>query len=345
MTKKLEEFDRQRREIDELRTALRREQTKLARAKAKTEDLVEAVYTASLNAALAQGPAPAVPRPRPSRKQGRSEIALIHLTDLQYGKKTDTYSMAQCEQRVERYADKIDLLTRIQRAAHPVDEAHILLGGDFVEGLNIFPGQAYELEEHLLGQVFGVARITENFVRRLLANFAAVHVWQEEGNHGRLGRKGDWPRTDNTDLMVYRIVQDKFTDEKRVTWHPRHSWYQHITIGNYKAVLIHGDEIKSFGGNTPAFGILRKGIAWSSGSIVEPFTDLYVGHFHTPMMLTMANGGRIFLTGSTESDNEYAREFMAARGIPSQRLHFIDPRRGRVAAEYIIWLGEDETPT
>jgi hypothetical protein len=53
----------------------------------------------------------------------------------------------------------------------------------------------------------------------------------------------------------------------------------------------------------------------------------------------MANGlGSIYQTGSTESDNRYARDLLAASAIPSQRLHFIDPVKGRVTAEYKVWL-------
>ena len=52
----------------------------------------------------------------------------------------------------------------------------------------------------------------------------------------------------------------------------------------------------------------------------------------------MSNGGRVFVTGSPESHNEYAREFVAATGQPSQRLHFVDPVKGRVTAEYNVWL-------
>jgi hypothetical protein len=54
--------------------------------------------------------------------------------------------------------------------------------------------------------------------------------------------------------------------------------------------------------------------------------------------MTLANGGRCFVTGSIESDSEYAKEFVAATGKPSQRLHFVDPTRGRVTAEYVVWL-------
>ncbi len=124
---------------------------------------------------------------------------------------------------------------------------------------------------------------------------------------------------------------------KNVSFQMSPDWYQIFKIGNYNGLLVHGDEIKSFGGNTPAFGILRKVSAWSSG-VIEPFHDCYMGHWHTPMSLTMSNGGRIFVTGSPESHNEYAREFVAAVGRPSQRLHFIDPEKARVTSEHVLWL-------
>ena len=101
--------------------------------------------------------------------------------------------------------------------------------------------------------------------------------------------------------------------------------------------MVHGDQIKSFGGNTPAFGIIRKATAWSSG-VLEPWQDLYLGHYHHVSQFQIPNGGRVFMTGSTESGSEYAREFVSAKGKPSQRLHFVDPRAGRVTAEYVIWL-------
>ena len=325
---------------EELRAALRRSQTALARAKAKTDELIDAVYRAARDASLAQGNPPAVKKQVFASGKGKPEVALVHATDWQYGKQTESYDMATCEERVELLADKIDILTNIQRAEHPVDHAVLAFGGDMLEGLNIFPGQAFEVEAPLYEQLFGVARLEETLIRRMLATFDTVKVVAEPGNHGRLGRKGDWPATDNTDRMAYEIVRQRFADEKRVIWVPYLSWHQMIEIDAYRALLIHGDEIKSFGGNTPAYGILRKVTSWSSG-VTAPFQDVYIGHYHTPSEFTLPNGGAIFMTGSTESDNAYAAEFVAAKGKPSQRLHYIDPRKGRVTCRYQVYLDHE----
>ena len=333
----LEEFAAEDAAADEIRSALEKTQRKLAKAKAKTEDLIDAVYRASKDAALISQKPPRIRKPKADRRKGE-EVALVHLTDLQYGKATESYSMEVCERRVRTFADKIEKITEIQRADHPVRGCHVMLGGDMVEGRgNIFPGQVHEVEAYLYEQLFGCARVESDFLARMLGIYEWVEVWEESGNHGRLGRKGEDAPGDNVDRMTYTIARDKLGDQPRMTWHEQTSWHQIVEIGNYRAMLCHGDEIKGFGGNVPAFGILRKSNAWASG-VVGEHLDTYMGHFHQPMTLQKANGGRVFVTPSTESGSVYAQEFVAALGTPGQRLHFVDPEGGRVSAEYLIWL-------
>lgn len=323
-------------QLAELRQALRTAQKAESRAKSKSSAIVEAVYKAANDALLAKTPLKIKP-PKKDTRKGKAEVALIHLTDWQAGKKTVSYGLQTLAERIQLMVDKSLQLTNIQRAHHPVRDCVVLLGGDMVEGIGIFPGQAYEVEAHLFEQLFEVVQIIERTVHELAANFENVKVVCEFGNHGRLGRKGDMPGGDNIDRMAYRIAMDNCAHLKNVTWQMSGDWYQMVEVGAYKAMLVHGDEINSYGGNVPAFGILRKCNAWATG-VVEEFQDVYMGHFHTPMSLTMANGGRVFVSGSPESHNEYARVFVAAVGKPSQRLHFIDPEKGRVTAEYTIWL-------
>jgi len=331
------EFE-QAREIEELRQALQRQQRATARAKAKTDLLVDAVYQAAKDAAIMLGKPDIPSKPKADRRtKKKEEVALVHATDWQLGKRTDGYDIETCEKRIMQFADKVMALTEIQRADHPVRDCHIMFGGDMVEGISIFPGQAYEVEAHLFEQMFATSRLMEGLVTKLLEGFDNVHVTCEYGNHGRLGRKGDMPAGDNIDRMAYRISSERFEGVDRVKWTQSGDWHQIVEIGNYRALLVHGDEIKSFGGNTPAFGILRKCNAWSTG-VVAPFQDVYMGHFHTPMTLTMANGGQIYVSGSPESENVYAAEFVAAKGKPSQRLHFIEPTDAMVTASYIVWL-------
>jgi hypothetical protein len=325
-------------EVDELRQALARAQRAARRKELATEELVAAVYRAARDAMLAHGPAPKIVAPARDRRSAKPEAALLHLTDWQVGKRTRSYGIDTAKARIAHACRTAVELADIQRSHHPVKDCHVMLGGDMVEGTSIFPGQAFEVEAAGFEQLVTTAAMIESTIRFLLEQFETVTVWEEIGNHGRIGRKGDSPHGDNIDRLAYTLARSQVGADKRLTWHPFGGGLgTHVTIGDYRALLAHGDEIKSFGGNTPAFGILRKANAWATG-VVAPFTDVYLGHFHHAMALTMANGGRVFVTGSPESDNEYAKEFVAATSQPSQRLHFVDPARGRVTSEHLLWL-------
>jgi DNA repair exonuclease SbcCD nuclease subunit len=136
--------------------------------------------------------------------------------------------------------------------------------------------------------------------------------------------------------MAYRIAAERTANLPNVTWQMSDDFYQHFTIGRYRVLLVHGDEIRSYSG-TPLFAIIKRVSAWAAG-VVPTFDDAYLGHWHSPLSVTLGNGNRAFITGSPESGNVYAAEHLAAQSIPSQRLHFVDPEAGRVTAEFVIWL-------
>jgi hypothetical protein len=325
-------------EADALRATVRDLERRLRRAKAKTEDLVDAVRIGAREAALSTGIPPAVPAPKRDKRSKRPEVALLMLSDWHFGKATRSFNTEVAHQRLQRLAAKIAQIVEIERADHPVRECHVMLGGDMVENTGIFPGQAYEVDSTTFTQLFAAKLALETLLRELSAVFPHLEVWQQFGNHGRIGRKGDYPRTDNLDRLCYAMAQE--TSQKRVVWHPPVSWYTIVRVGEYRALLVHGDQIKSFGGNTPAFGILRKMNAWASG-VIEPFTDAYMGHFHQSLVLPLAHGrGRVFVNPSIESDSEFAREFVAATGTPGQRLNFVDAERGRVTSERVLWVDD-----
>jgi hypothetical protein len=323
-------------ELEQLRQALTRSQLALARAKAKTADLIEAVHLGAREAAIAVGSPLAPPAPK-ERRVRRAEMALLLLSDWHVGKATSSYNTRVAEKRVLELGEKVLKIVKIERADHPVRECHALLAGDFVENLNIFPGQAYEVDSSMFTQLFAAANMLEGLLRTLLSSFETVHVWTQTGNHGRIGRKGDNPRRDNVDRVLYEVVRERF-GTSRMVWHPSESWFTIVEAGNYRALMVHGDQIKSFGGNTPAFGITRKVNAWATG-VLPPFTDCMMGHYHSPIALPIANGkGRTFVNPSIESDSDFAREFVASTGTPGQRLFFVEPLKGRLTSERILWV-------
>lgn len=333
-------------QITELKATNLRLMRQLEHAKAKVEDLVDAVYTAAHDAATNLQLA-AVPKPAPTKGSGTSQTAVAVLSDWQLAKITASYNSKVCEERIELYADKVLRLTEIQRAAHPIKTCQVWILGDIIEGELIFPGQASLIDASLYRQVcVDGPRILGNFLRRMLANFDRVEVIGVIGNHGGIGGKSrrEHNPTTNADRMLYRICQTMFDSagEKRITWtipdrERERDWYAIAKIGDYRCLLFHGDQIRGHSG-IPWYGFHKRVLGWRGGAIREPFSEAACGHFHTPTRITL-NAVTVRVSGSPESDNTYAQEQLAAIGRPSQWLLFVHPKHG-VTAEYCVWLDE-----
>lgn len=333
---------------EDLRQALIRTQRQLAKAKATRQEMAEVTVQAVQDAILAHWKPQPIRAPRVDRGK-HDEHALLHVTDWQGSKITPTYnSVVMCE-RVKRLHDKVDQLIGIYRQAKNVPDITLLITGDMLEGLFNYPTQPFEVDATLHEQMVLVATLLVDTVRRLLANFRHVHVIAEWGNHGRIGSKrAVVPKNDNMDRMTYTIARGIMMgtpDAERVTWEDCPEDVQRIVIGNYRAIAFHGDEVGRNGYASP-MTIVNHVAKWQSGALVftgEPFsfTDAYFGHYHTHNEWALPNGqGSCYQTGSTESDNRYAGIGMASVAVPSQRLHIIDPKRGRVVNAYKIWLDQ-----
>lgn len=324
---------------EDLRRALLHTQRQLAKAKERTDELVAATIEACREATLAAGPVPPIPTPPPDKRKNNKLAALWHLTDWQGSKVTTSYNSQVMRERVMRFCEKAHRITDVQRAAHPVTHCVVAFGGDQVEGLFNYATQPYEIDSTLFTQYVTVSRLIADAVRYALSVYETVEVVPEWGNHGRIGSKRDAvPRSDNVDRMCYELAKELLAGEKRLKWNDCPEDIQRLEIGNYRALVIHGDEIGRNGFATPAT-IVQHANRWRSGSYPWPFRDVYVGHYHQHQEWGMANGeGSVFLTGSTESDNRYAGVMLSAAAIPSQRLHFVDPEKGRVTSVHKVWL-------
>jgi hypothetical protein len=326
-------------ELAEVKNALMRSHKKLLETKKRGVEYVNALHQGAYDAMVVLGKVQPVPAPKTDNRKVKAEVALWHTTDWQGAKKTTTYDTEVMAKRVMQFAETAVHLTNIQRTHHPVNEVVICFGGDMVEGLFNFPSQVFEVSETLFEQFVTVSRLLVDLVRYALANYTKVTVIPEWGNHGRIGSKRDAvPRSDNFDRMCYELARQLLAGEKRLTWNDCPEDIQRIEIGNYKALLIHGDEIGRNGSASSAT-IVQHANRWRSGAYDWEFRDVYVGHYHTHNEWSMANGtGAVFQTGSTESDNRYASVGLASSAKPSQRLHFIDPIKGRVTSQHKIYL-------
>jgi hypothetical protein len=327
---------------DDSKAALNRALRALTKARASKDELVTAVHEAAMDACSALS-FPPVPKPALTKSTRDAEIAVVELSDWQLAKRTVSYSSDVCEERIVRLGEKVVSLTDLQRSNHPVREVRVHLLGDLVEGELIFPGQAHLIDASLYAQVLvDGPRILGGFLRTLAASFEKVHVTGVIGNHGSLGGRArkDYHPESNADAMMYEVTRIALKDEPRITWASNVTsgerlWYAVDVVGEHRFFLFHGDQVKGGSLGFPWYGFGKKLSGWSN---LYDFDYAVSGHFHTPVRGLYAAGAVTHWgNGSTESDNTYAAENLAASGFPCQWLLFVHPKRG-VTAEYLCRL-------
>lgn len=341
-----EEFDER---FVRMRDSLARATKDLAKEKDRTDALTSAVYQAANDAAITFT-LPKIKMPV-FRSTKQAEVCVPMLSDTQLGKKTMTYDSDICAARVDRYADKIIELAEITRSHHPVKVCHVAFLGDMVEGETIFPGQHWLIDTSLFRQTMvNGPQILIAFLSKLLGAFEKVVVTCVDGNHGIEGgvrRSLHHPET-NSDRMLYTFVQTvmEMNYPDRISFDiasfhdaTEKNWYSIMEIGKYRALCIHGYEIK---GNGPWHGLTlaKKVNGWAAGGIDEHFDDVFMGHYHSAGIIPL-NRRKVYVNGSTESRNDYARQTLSAQSDPTQWTLFVHPEKGHITANYDVHLMEE----
>jgi hypothetical protein len=279
--------------------------------------------------------------PRPPKMvagRGEEEVAVAHVSDVQFGKVTKSYDSAIASARLMEYAVRVGKCIERHRAYARVDDLRLMLGGDVVEGETVFGSQAFEIDSGVMQQA--VRSAPEAIARMIfywLGIVKRIHVVGVPGNHGRVGRKGEGNPSTNWDSVCMEVVRMMVMGkggsrglEKRVTWNIPDDWYAVDDVLGTKILLIHGDNLLTsvFGGSP----FQRKMLSWRSGGLdgAENFDAVLFGHYHTYCSGEI-NNARWYCNGSTESDSNFAQRAVAARGWPKQRLQFYSREHGLVA--------------
>ena len=344
IAKALEQVD-QSVAYEELKAAHVRVLRQLDKSRRSEDEYTEAVYRAARDAAAGMTIKP-VPMPKPDKRKKGEEKAILLCADWQIGKVTPDYSTEVALSRVALLAKKVEQLVTIQRGDHPVREVNVFLLGDLVEGEDIFPGQAHLIDSGLYGQIFSTAEALAGLMRSLASHFETVKVFGVIGNHGRIGRWGTSRPESNADAVAYKTAAMLTRDEKRITWKETYTegerhWHEIVPVTvegvEKKWMLFHGDQLKASMG-FPFYSLNKKLGGWNLS--VGHFDYAAHGHWHTPARLVAADGViTSWGSGSIESSNTYAQEWLSASGAPAQWLLF-QSRQG-ISAEDLIRLGED----
>ena len=143
-------------------------------------------------------------------------------------------------------------------------------------------------------------------------------------------------RTNGTNADIYRVTVTSsyraYVDktDRSARRYDGTVWCVRTANGS---IMVRRDDKAYFTGNS----MYKKALGWKTGAIPVDFSEIWCGHWHQPTRLTL-NRVTLRVSGSTESYNTYAQEALASVGSPSQPLLFVSPSKGRVTADYTVWL-------
>ena len=138
--------------------------------------------------------------PKPRRQMSGSGSMILNLNDTQIGKDAGGGTPATLE-RLDRFFDLAR--DRIRDVRKQVGDLVILLGGDLVEGCNIYPNQHFEIDLDRRAQIRTTTGIVLDMLDRFAPEFPTVRVLAVPGNHGEHRQNGRRiNRHDNDDQLV-----------------------------------------------------------------------------------------------------------------------------------------------
>lgn len=245
-----------------------------------------------------------------TRAVGSGESLCLLLSDLHIGRRIvdqstreRIYDIQIGLERVRAIPDKI--LSNLPKEPGKYDELVLLILGDIVDGEDIFPGHAQQIQQSAEGQTSETVRALWHTVLSLSKIFPIVRIATAPGNHGRFGAS-------NWDNVVYRqleILIDS-SDRENISIKNRYEKFNIVNVKGHKGLLRHSAPAQA----DTAAARARLG-GWND---IHNFDFLSFGHFHHWGIFTW-NGKPIFRNGSLMGADDYAEE-LAVSDVPCQLI-------------------------
>ena len=292
----------------------------------------------TVNTSLSKLPPPKIQPPkRTKNKKFNEEVALLEFSDWHPGERTllkdtsgiNTFDFPLFTKRAEILTNSTIECTDIIRSRVPINKLVINMMGDLVTGENLFIGQSRSIDKILVDQVFdGAAVYAEKVLIPLAQVFPKIDVYCVWGNHGRIGKKGEYHQRTNWDYVLYRYLSERLKNIKNITFHISESnalLYRIPEIPEYTHLVVHGDQIKSAA--TPFYGLEKLSVKYVQLFNV-PIHYTHCGHFHRPAQIDMPHG-ELIMNGSAVGADDFTVNFMQTGNHPKQLLMGFNRKHGK----------------
>lgn len=274
---------------------------------------------------------------RPLPKHKPFEDSVLVLSDLHIGKKTETYSIKIYRERINRLYESLRSINKVGRTGYRLDNLHIFMVGDIIDGEDIYATHAHGIEIPVLDQILIADETLTEFIIKCSLLYKKVFIHCVKGNHGRKSKESH-PNT-NFDLILYHMLENKFVKIPKIKFSISHDFYNTAEVQGKNFLLIHGGQINMYL-NIPWYGMQRATASWT-GSFKEHFDYLVQGHFHITGMIPW-NRKTLILNGTAVSSDDFGREVIKTSPSNTQWFFQVHRDRGITARYELDFLSQKE---
>ena len=278
-----------------------------------------------------------LPKPKTLPAGKLTEQAVLHLSDIHYGKinyfydteknqRQLTYNPAIFVKEMNRLLDSMATINHLLAGGYNLEVLHIFATGDLVDNEIIYRGQSKFVEEGVISQVLNLSFYLKEMIVNLLKLFPRIEMVVVGGNHSRITarREADWDEN-NFDYLVGCLLQRMFEGEERVKIIVPQSWFYVAKVYGWKYLLHHGNTVWSWMG-MPYYGITRQS---KSRMIEVPFDVELIGHFHPPQIFPLPTSSHsiTFVNGCWIEKDTWSWQKYATISRAKQHYFGVSPKR------------------
>lgn len=289
-----------------------------------------------------------VASPKPPAKSPRHSTLLL-TGDWQIGQFTkigatggvfeQTTKIAQ--RQVKQMWTVVETLHRLQSAAKQIEELVLFDLGDMVEGDQMRPSQAAEVDAPVTRQAVDVFDLQAWLLNQALALFPKVRFLKVPGNHDRTSHKagnaglGELGYTDSYSWLLGEMIRRTFErsiDANRLEIVNHESFYGTAIIANMRVVYEHGSSFKtstgSYGG-VPFYPIANAARGYRE--MLDGADLILMAHHHKAMCLPMNGGwGWQVCNGALPPSSSWVQSSFKGYGRPIQTILDLHHEKGLV---------------
>jgi predicted phosphodiesterase len=248
----------------------------------------------------------------------------VVLSDLHFGKQTQSFNLDVAHHRVSRIAYSL-------KYPDDVDEVVLLLGGDLVEGEDIFSNQNGKLQCSVIEQVKTCVDAIWDLVIRLRTTLdVPVRIESVPGNHGRISKtandKSNW---DNVICYILSVIIN-MSGDPHVAINMNFNRFVTFRIKDKVGMLTH-EGVKHTG--TPATRV--RVASWAEK---KKFDFMVHGHYHEWSIGAWMNK-RVIANGSLCGPDDFS-EVIAKEDNARQAYFFVTPDEPLWGFSYVEWKDE-----